>query len=369
MNSLGGEEKNILLWLGIGNNESAWAEYLSGAAKVLLLQRGLVRQHSIWEKNKRTFASPSIKLGRWRAFDDLFLNLPSALKYVWLTLRHAPPGPADLLVVEVGRGWAALLLRGLGRVRKVVSLQSDYLPPRGHLPLRMHRRLVLALNQFIVRHADEVWRVSPRIPLGLEHPRNFVIPLFIDDNQIPLGDRRRLVYIGNPTPDHALDYLFEIARKHGLPLDIFGESPYLDSLRAQAPAETRFHGYQTDREKIAAVLKDCFCGYAVYKNVSETSYSYYGIPSKSFHYLANNVPVLTTNTAHFSQTIEKEGIGRVVEPQFAEVEAAILELRAEPKKFYDAIVGFRDRWNAGARQFLDERLAALFSDSDRRRQP
>jgi len=186
-----------------------------------------------------------------------------------------------------------------------------------------------------------------------------VVPVYIDDNEVPLMERREIVYLGIPSEDHALDMLFDVARRHDIPLHIIGQSPYLDAIKPNAPSKTTFHGYVTDSNRIKAIVKHCFCGYAVYRNIGPQNYSYYGAPSKSFYYLANNVPVLTTNTAFFSQEIEKAGIGRVVMSDPQQIEQAILEMRDHSGDFFHAINRFRAEWNHSVEHFLAERVAVL----------
>src|SRR5204862_4941654 len=109
-------------------------------------------------------------------------------------------------------GMAALVLRLFGKARKVVVLLTDFMPVRGSLLVRFHRRITTALTRFVSRHADEVWTVSPRIPTASVNPKNFVVPICIDDNQMPAGDRQEIGYIGFPSPDHALKEFIEICR-------------------------------------------------------------------------------------------------------------------------------------------------------------
>jgi glycosyltransferase involved in cell wall biosynthesis len=241
----------------------------------------------------------------------------------------------------------------------VVCIVSDYLPPQGSLAKRVFRRITGIWMRLTARYADEAWAVSPRIPTVKVNPRNFVLPLLIDDNQTPPDGREEIGYIGFPSPDHALDILFEICRKHGFKLNVFGDSPYLQSIRHLAPPSAVFHGITNDNVKIGQVLARCFCGYAVYRDTSPQSYSHYGVPSKCLQLFANNVPVVTTNTAHFTQTIGSSGAGRVVEPVPEQIEAAILDIRARFPMYFEAINRLRDTWNSGVKQFHHERIGAL----------
>jgi glycosyltransferase involved in cell wall biosynthesis len=129
-----------------------------------------------------------------------------------------------------------------------------------------------------------------------------------------------------------------------------------------APPEVVFHGKISDYAKINEILSRCFCGYAVYRNIGSHNYSHYGFPSKILRFYASNTPVVTTDIAHFTENIAKHGIGYVVEPRPDKIEQAILDLKARPAEFSEAINRFRETWNAGVEKFHAERLEALLKD-------
>lgn len=352
--------KQIVLLQGMGNNEQGWARLASSFGRVTLIQGGLIEHVEVWEKGQRVFSGPNLDISSRRTLDDICFGMLGLTRMLCLSCKLTRKTKIDLIIAATySTGLAALILRGVGKAGAVVSLLTDYLPLRGSLPVKAHRAVTLFLSRFVARQADEVWRVSPRIPTAEVNPRNHVIPLVIDDNHCPPGERKEIAYIGFPSPDHALDVLFDVCQRRQLRLNLIGQSPYLETIRNQAPPGTVFHGLLNDREKIDEVLKRCFCGYAIYRNTGPQSYSYYGIPSKSLYYFASNVPVVTTNTAHFTSNIEKYGVGRVVEPQADQIEKAILELRDGYPAYYKAIDRFRTEWNAQVEKFHRERLTCL----------
>ena len=103
-------------------------------------------------------------------------------------------------------------------------------------------------------------------------------------------------------------------------------------------------------------------GYCIYRSIGPDNYSYYGFPSKAIHWFANNTPIVTTQTSHFTQQIETLGIGHVVEPVVEQVEKAVLDLKANSAAYYDAINRFRDQWNGEMEAFQSERFTALFAE-------
>lgn len=352
--------KRIVMMQGMGNNERGWARLVSKFGRVTLIQQGLIQHVEAWENGTKTFNGPETSVVSTRVFDECTLSSLTFLRSLARFREQMLGEKADVVIASnYNMGLAALWLRWRGKARRVVVMLSDHLPARGSLAVRLHRHITTALTRFAARHADEVWSVSPRIPASQTNPKNFVVPICLDDNQVPTGQREEIGYIGFPSPDHALDILFEVARRHNLRLNIIGQSPYLETIKHLAPPATVFHGTLNDPAKINTILARCFCGYAVYRNTGPQSYSYYGIPSKTFYYLASNTPVVTTNTAHFTPRIEEFGVGRVVAPAPEEIEQAILQIKAEFPRFYAAIGNFRTTWNAGAEQFHRERFAKL----------
>jgi glycosyltransferase involved in cell wall biosynthesis len=352
--------KQIVMLQGMGNNERGWARVASAFGRVVLIQQGMIQHVEIWENGQCTFRGPETSVVSTRKLDEITFSSFTMLRSIARCRENTRGQKVDAIIAaNYSMGLAALLLRAFGKTRRTIVLLTDFLPIRGSLAVRLHRCLTGWLGRFVARHADEVWTVSPRIPMVSENPRNFVAPIVLEDNGTPAGRREEIGYIGFPSPDHALEILFDVARRHGLRLNIIGQSPYLDAIRAQAPAGTVFHGTLNDPVKINEILARCFCGYAVYRNTGAQSYSYYGIPSKTFYYFASNTPVVTTNTAHFTQNIEKFGVGRVVEPQPEQIEAAVLQLKEQFQQYYEAIQRFRQTWNAAVEQFHRERFSDL----------
>lgn len=359
--------KQIVMLQAMCLNEREWAKVMSRFGRVALVQLEGFRftEHiEIWEDEKCTHSTPPKQSIRLSGIDEGTFGLVMALttlKRCWPVIKAQR---TDVIIASANSmALTALFLRTIGRTRKVVCFVADYFPPHGSLAVRVYRRIANWLTSWVSRHADEVWSVSPRIQTVKANPRNFIVPICMESSHSPTGSRSEIGYVGCPSPDHALDILFDICKKHAIRLNIIGDSAYLQSIKHLAPSDTVFHGLINDKAKISDILSRCFCGYAVYRNVSAHNYSYYGFPGKIFYCLASNTPVVTTNTADFTQNIGKFGIGHVVEPQPEQIEKAILDLKARPAEFYEAINRFRETWNAGVEKFHRERLAVLLEDN------
>jgi glycosyltransferase involved in cell wall biosynthesis len=354
--------KQIMMVMGMGINERGWAKIISQYGRVTLIQLGVVEHVEIWEQGKRVYDGPQSRTVRHNKWDQASLGLATMFRAIQLARHHSKGVKIDILLAGLhSGGLAGLWLRRLGECRRVISFLADYLPPRGPWTVRVHRRLTGWLVQWIAKHSDEAWTISPRIRVASPKPPRFVMPICVGQNPSPAGPREEIGYIGFPSPDHALDVLFDICKRHSLRPNIIGDSPYLQSIKHLAPPGTAFHGLLNDEEKIGEAFKRCFCGYAIYRDTGPTSYSYYGFPSKTLYCFASNVPIVITNVAHFNETFERRGVGRVVEPVPEQIEKAILQIKANYPAYSAAIDRFRSEWNEGVEAFYRERLAVLLA--------
>jgi glycosyltransferase involved in cell wall biosynthesis len=360
--------KQIVMLQAMCLNEREWANVMSQFGRVALVQLEGFRftEHiEIWEDGRctrSTLPKQSIRLSSIDAGTFGLVLALTTLKRCWPVIKSQH---TDVIIASANSmALAALFLRAIGKTRKVVCFVADYFPPHGSPTMhrRVYRRISGWLTGWLSRNADEVWSASPRIPTVKTNPHNFIVPICLESSHSTAGSRIEIGYIGCPTPDHALDMLFDICKRHSIRLNIIGDSDHLQNIKHLAPPDTVFHGLMSDKEKIAEILSRCFCGYAIYRNVGPQNYSYYGFPSKIFYWLASNTPVLTTNTAHFTQKITEFGIGQVVEPNLEQIEKAVLDLKIRYADYYDAINRFRETWIASVKEFHRERLDALLRE-------
>lgn len=361
--------KNIIMVLGIGINERGWASVMSKNGRVTLIQLGNFEHIEIWENGTRSYCGPETKLSYWFVkLNQALLGFPILFLTLRLLLRYSRNARVDVFLAGLqGSNFAAMLLQKFGRVGKIIFFFSDYLPPRGPFLLRLHRRLANGMAQLSAKWSDEAWAISPRIHTAQVNPNNFVVPIAINYFPVPAGAREEIGYIGYPSHDHALDILFEICKRHNFRLNIIGDSPYLQSIKHLAPPQTTFHGLLNNEVHIGKILAKCFCGYAIYRDLSPNSYSYYGFPSKTLYCFASNVPVVITSVAAFNENFEKRGVGYVVPPEPEAIEAAIIDLKKNYANYSSAIDRFRVEWNAEVEAFHRERISALLKSEDHSR--
>lgn len=355
--------KQIVMVLGVGINERGWAKFMSKFGRVTLIQMGLFEHVEIWEHEHRIYCGPETQTVKRRHYDEILFGLLGFFRVIGL-IRHFTKGvKIDLFITGFYNiAFSAAFLRLCGKIRKRIFFVTDYLPAKGSWLVRLHRFVTGEMTKHAMKQADEVWSLSPRIHTANVNPRHFVVPICINKHQAISHSRDEIGYIGYPSYDHALEILFEICNRHNFRLNVIGDSPYLQSIKHLAPSGTVFHGLLNDEEKIGAIFSKCFCGYAIYRDTSPASYSYYGFPSKTFYCFASNVPIVITNVAYYNHNFEKNGVGRVVKPVKEEIEHAILQLKQNYETYSQAIDRFRLEWNADVEKFHQERLANLFGN-------
>jgi len=174
-----------------------------------------------------------------------------------------------------------IILRALGRTRRVVFYVIDYTPRR--FPNRIANAIYHWADRFAVRHADEVWNISQRIAeirkrQALPDARNRVVGVGVDLEYVVEPRVRRLhdvVVVSHLTEDKgvqlAIAAMPEIRRRLAdSRLLIIGTGPYESALRrlaseTQLGEAVQFPG-PMEREQLFAFLPQwrpdasiCFC--------------------------------------------------------------------------------------------------------------
>jgi hypothetical protein len=347
---------NILLIQGVGNSEQDMARICSRNGRVVLVQRGWNHHVEIWEGGLRTFVGPMIKNKYWRLGDALF-GLLGSIRVVREALKHCPDKPYDVVIGTVyDNAHVGLFLRCVGKATRCISMACDYLPLHADSPaVRVHRRIARWLSERSLRKADGVWLVSPRIPVP-GRTDAVVMPLYISRFEPVRKKKKAIAFVGYPTADHGLETLFEISARHGFEVHLVGDSAYLQSLLPRKTNLIHWHGMVTDRARVHELVKDCFCGYAIYKNVTPDSFLYYGVWSKIYTYWGSLLPVVTTPGSYTSDIIQQHQVSKVAQPEPAAIEKAVLELWNEHEAYVDRLDRFVGQWNQGVEEFLRSQM-------------
>jgi glycosyltransferase involved in cell wall biosynthesis len=248
---------------------------------------------------------------------------------------------------------AAIILRRIGRVKKVVYYVSDYSPNR--YPSKWFNALYLRLDRFSATHADYIWDVSPamqkaRISVGLDPKKSapvIGVPNGLYPNQIkffPIEKIKKhsLIYMGTVGaengPDIAVKALAILKKKFkDADLHIIGGTKedlvWLRELVKKINLEESviFHGFVEDGVEMTNIIRSCAVGLAPYRNIPG-SIRQYADAGKIRAYCASGIPVVSSRVPPLGLEVERKGAAIVTDD--------------DPKKFASAI----------EKIFLDQKL-------------
>jgi glycosyltransferase involved in cell wall biosynthesis len=273
----------------------------------------------------RRFTAPAIR------GNDLLFYLKDGILSLWYVLRTGRV--YDLYAGSDNLNtFAGILLRMLGRVRRVAYYVIDFTPVR--FRGKLMNAVYQAVNRFCCYHADFIWNVSPamiagRESIGIRESRS------APQLTVPLGcDYARIrKYASEAHDPHALVYFGTLRDEHGpglaieaLPLILLdvpdaalvyaggGELEGVLKARAEelgVAERVRFLGFVPSDEEVYRVLSGSGLALATYPPDDHT-YKRFCDPGKVKIYLACGLPVLATDVPAVARELASKGAGAIV---------------------------------------------------------
>ena len=311
-------------------------------------------------------------------------KLPGVLGYVkdvlytflWLIFRKEK---YDLYIgVDNLNAFAGLLLRGLGRTRRVFFYTIDYIPKR--FENRFLNRLYHWIDSFCVKHCDYIWNLSPvmiaeREKKGVSEKyrgKQITVPIGTDLNvkRIPFKgiDRYAIAFIGHLREGQGVDLLIgllpEVIKK--IPearLLIIGTGPLENRLKEETKElglsdHVVFAGYIEDHGEAQNLLSRCAVGIAPYED-NESTYTRYTDPGKPKVYLAAGLPVIITKVSQVAYDIDRRKAGIAINYDRNDAVKAVVNILSDEKKLIE--------YKRNALEFADEfEWPAIFENAFRK---
>jgi len=244
-----------------------------------------------------------------------------------------------------------LILRGFGKVDKVIYYTIDYSPRR--FDNNFLDFIYYKIDALCVKDADAVWNVSPRIAEGRRKIKK--INFLKKQRVVPIGiwfDKvKRRAF--NKIKKHQLLFLGHLLEKQGVQIvvdavpDIIKEIPdfhflivgggeYKRSLRKKVDKMrlgkyVTFTGWIKDRKKLDRLISESALAIAPY-NPAKAEFTYYADPTKIKDYLSAGLPIILTEVSHNAKEIEKRKCGIVVDYKKEEIAKAVIELMKDKDK-------------------------------------
>jgi allantoinase len=284
-----------------------------------------------------------------------FAPLRYALDFLrTLRLVMRLPGRYD---VYVGNGCfdalPGLLLRALGKVRRVVLYTIDYVPDaHGALLGRVYR----LLDRFCCYHCDALWNLARarmtagrvRDGLRLEHSAPWVwVPhgthavAGVAVTPAP-AQMQRIAFFGHVKESSGVQLLLAAlprlrAEFPALTLDVIGGGAYVEELRrAAATAGVQdavvFHGFIEDHAAAEKLLAQCGIGVALYRR-GGGDFSEFGDPGKPKVYMACGLPVIIGDVPEVAALIQERGAGVAVQYDVADVACAVRTILGDYERY------------------------------------
>ncbi len=214
-----------------------------------------------------------------------------------------------------------LLIRMLGKIRKVVYYTIDFVPKRFENALL--NSFYHYIEKMSVKYADVTWILTDRVAKGREdllgmhrkeYNRQQIVPIGIWYARIKRKEYKNinphtLVYAGGLLPHQGIQLVLEsipsiVKKISDFKFIIIGMGAYEAELKKQAKQLkldkfVKFQGYMEKHEDVEEILSSCGLAAAMYSE-ELSKWSYYADPSKVKTYFATGLPVITTSLTQIS---------------------------------------------------------------------
>lgn len=248
---------------------------------------------------------------------------------------------------------SGIILRRLGRVKRVVYYVIDYNPHR--FSNRIMNWIYHKIDQFCVKHADETWNLSARMEearkehFGIERGDQITVPIGIwykrfEEGRSGRPEKNCLIFMGHILKKQGVQYVIDaipaiIKKIPDFKFRVIGGGEYLDELKKQAEKLkvlkyidfTGFIESHTDVERLMNTGSLAMAMYEKYDENGELSYTYYADPGKLKSYLAGGLPILLTDVPHNAKEIERMRCGKIIEAKPESITRAVVELMKDEK--------------------------------------
>ena len=271
----------------------------------------------------------------------------------------------------------ALLLRKMGKIRKVIYHPVDYGSIR--FKNKFLDWLYFQFDKICVQYCDETWNVSEgmiearekRMRLKRDH-RQYVFPICVWVNKVkrlPFNkiNKKKIVYRGSLFDWMGVDLIIRalpqiVKAVPGAILEIYGdggERAYLEKIVQELGVSNsvKFHGWIKERKQLEEQMSDGALGIATFntKIVADTVKN--GDPGKIKDYMLMGMPVITTNAVAYSKQIEKSKSGLVINYKEKDLAKAVIKLLSDEqllKEYRDNALAFIKQFDCG--KLFDENI-------------
>lgn len=248
---------------------------------------------------------------------------------------------------------SGIILRKLGKVRKVVYYTIDYTPRRFDNPL--FNSAYHLIDKICCYASDVTWvgtyrTIEARIKKGVAKEKMakvIVVPdgthtLTIKKKNILQIRMHTLVYVGFMMEKQGIDLVLDslpVIKKtiDDIKFILIGKGPYLAEIRKKVGRlglsdVVEFKGFIEDDSKLQDVLTSCAVAVAPYVE-DKNSYTYYSPAGKAVLYLGCGLPVIITDVPFIAREIQQRRAGIMIHYKKEEFIKAVLTLLRDRKRY------------------------------------
>lgn len=321
--------------------------------------QSVFRLHKQGQLQKKGTSSPSSSI-------EIINYIKGSLLTVWWIICSKEQW--DLYIGNNGLNtFAGLVLKKLGKVKKVVFYSVDFVPSR--FKNKLLNNFYHWVDKIAVIFSDEVWILSPRM---IEGRRKYLhLNKKYDKKQILVPEGVWLSRIKrkefNKIQKHTAIFVGTLIKRMGIhlviksisyilkevpyfKLIIVGKGPFREDLeklveKLDLEKHVTFRGFIESHKDVENLVASCAVGMATYTK-DESGLTYYADPAKTKLYLGAGIPAVMTGSFYNAYDIENAGAGIVVKDDKKEIAKAIITIISEKR-----LASYRRNALVFARQF------------------
>lgn len=284
------------------------------------------------------------KAPSWKLPEILIYAKDLAYSFFWVLFSK---GTYDIYVgADCLNALAGLLLRAVGKAKKVIFYTIDY------VPARFENKILNNIYHFIEKiccyHSNFIWVLSENMTdardkegiLKSKSAPQVIVPNgsnYDEIKRLPISriNRHDIAFLGHLRQNQGVDVAISAFPKilkevPSARLIVIGSGPVENKLKKLAENlglknKIIFKGFIQNHRKVEKILAKCAIAVAPYAPVRE-NFTYFTDPGKIKTYFAAGLPVIITNVPSIAKTIHEKRAGIMVNYSECEFASAVIKL-------------------------------------------
>lgn len=262
-----------------------------------------------------------------------------------------------------------IILRKIGKVRRVVYYSIDYFPKRFEHSLM--NKIYHNIDKLCVKFADETWNVSPNMVTSRQEyhhdqslvGKQFTVPIVawvknINRKKLNEIDKNKLVFIGLLDRSSGVELIIKalpkiIKKIKDIKVEVIGGGPGLPLLknlarRLKVYSRIIFHDWVTDRKKVEDLISRAAVGLVLFDNKIFGTEIKNADPMKIKDYMSLGLTIISTDAILTADEIEKSRSGIIIHYNEDELVDAVVKLLGNDKflqKYRDNAVKYISKFD------------------------